>query len=283
MTKIIINADDFGVNPTVNAATENALKNGKITSATILANSDYWENIVGIYDSLKNLTSFGVHLNLTQGRCLTESKVFHNVGLVDDENNFTKRAKAISEWTEELLHDVFAEWKMQVETVMEPGICISHFDGHHHVHTIEALQPVLIELCKIYNIHRVRSPYIGPLRWKIANKMRCIAGYYNGNAGGGTGNDQKSVSARAVISNFRAKAQWRNEVKRNGIRLTDYFNSYESFYQQLSSGRRVHNGDIVELMCHPGHPDYEEEMELIMHDAINPFVKHLLLINYHEI
>ncbi|MBO7301461.1 MAG: ChbG/HpnK family deacetylase, partial [Bacteroidaceae bacterium] len=45
MIKIIINADDLGLSSKVNKAIGDALRKEVITSSTILANSNTWEEI----------------------------------------------------------------------------------------------------------------------------------------------------------------------------------------------------------------------------------------------
>lgn len=87
---IIINADDLGKNHIVNEAIREALSLGVITSSTIMANSSSWEEVHAIVDENPQ-ASFGVHLNLTEGKALTASSVFHKMNIVDNDNCFTKR------------------------------------------------------------------------------------------------------------------------------------------------------------------------------------------------
>lgn len=82
---IIINADDLGKNPTVNNAIKEAIDGQYITSSSILANSNYWDEIHKIVEDGSN-ASFGVHLNLTEGPALTRSDALINAGIVSDDN-----------------------------------------------------------------------------------------------------------------------------------------------------------------------------------------------------
>lgn len=68
--KVIINADDFGLNREVNAAILDLIGRGGITSVTMLANAS------AIQEGVKKLPkdspcSFGVHLNLPEFAPLT--------------------------------------------------------------------------------------------------------------------------------------------------------------------------------------------------------------------
>jgi predicted glycoside hydrolase/deacetylase ChbG (UPF0249 family) len=51
---------------------------------------------------------------------------------------------------------IFREWCAQIENLMQLGVEPSHFDGHHHVHTIPLLLPVMARLRRRYKINKVR-------------------------------------------------------------------------------------------------------------------------------
>ena len=63
MIRIIINADDLGKDSQVNDKISEALQNGFITSSTIMANIELWDEVHKIVDANPK-ASFGVHLNL---------------------------------------------------------------------------------------------------------------------------------------------------------------------------------------------------------------------------
>ena len=81
---IIINADDLGKSHIVNKAISEALSLRVITSSTIMANSSTWEEVHAIVKE-NTQASFGVHLNLTEGKALTDSMVFRQMNIVDNE------------------------------------------------------------------------------------------------------------------------------------------------------------------------------------------------------
>ena len=92
MIRIIINADDLGKDSQVNDKISEALQNGYITSSTIMANTELWDEVHKIVDANPK-ASFGVHLNLTEGKALTKQPVFVERGVVDDNNCFTKKIR----------------------------------------------------------------------------------------------------------------------------------------------------------------------------------------------
>src|SRR3989304_9858695 len=83
--RIIINAEDFGASREVNNAISELMSQGKITSASILANSPEYKRAVEI-TKLYPECSFGVHLNLTEHRPLTKDNAFRPI--LNQEGNF---------------------------------------------------------------------------------------------------------------------------------------------------------------------------------------------------
>lgn len=86
-TKIIINADDLGLNPTVNSAIENGIINGGVTSSTILSNTKYLKELKVLIEKYSH-ESFRIHLNLTLGESFTKSRIFLKYGIIDDNGFF---------------------------------------------------------------------------------------------------------------------------------------------------------------------------------------------------
>lgn len=74
MIKVIINADDCGYSKLVDDHIANAIRSGKITSTTMMANMNDFEGALALYDTYKDEVSFGFHLNLTEGTPLLKTK-----------------------------------------------------------------------------------------------------------------------------------------------------------------------------------------------------------------
>src|SRR5690348_13237242 len=68
--KVIINADDLGISSEVNAATFELMSQGRVTSATLMANGSAVEAAARCTKDFRHC-SFGVHLNVDEFRPLT--------------------------------------------------------------------------------------------------------------------------------------------------------------------------------------------------------------------
>lgn len=262
MIRVIINADDLGKSSEVNEAIGKALDARVITSSTIMANSTTWGEVHTIVDSNPQ-ASFGVHLNLTEGRALTSNPVLRVAGIVDENNVFTKNVRNLPSYSDELLEAIKNEWDAQLDKVINTeGINVSHIDGHHHIHTFYPFRFILIDLLKKYGITKVRNRY----------------NYPNGTIKSLANSAFSSLSASDLIFQFfeRKKsshrlfylvyssmenARWRKLLGKYAT-MTEYFDSYEHFCQVIQSLKPA-NSATIELMCHPGHPLYRNEMGMI--------------------
>jgi len=249
MIKVIINADDLGLNEMVNSQIELALKNHWITSSTILANTNYWEHIIKIVKKFPK-ASFGIHLNLTEGISLTNSSILKKYGIINEDGYFTRKIHSIKNFTPELKEAIFIELSSQFELIKIKGIKISHIDGHHHCHTIKGLEDIVLKLALKYNIEKIRNQYY----WPLSNPF------------------------------FKHDYRWKIFIKNNSLISTTYFNAYKSAFLKIKKFPIIHsflmNNLTVELMCHPGHPSFINEMQLIKTFSLEKYLKNIKYINY---
>lgn len=152
-TLLIINADDLGATVPVNDAIFGLMDQGLVTSATVMANAD------GFQDAARRLKaypdrSFGVHLNLTAFRPLHPTP---GLAPLLNSSGCMSRFHSGVLWTPRLLYAIYTELSAQVERCLDAGIRVSHFDAHHHIHTLPWLFPALKALQLRYGISRVRG------------------------------------------------------------------------------------------------------------------------------
>ena len=261
MIKVIINADDLGLNPVVNKAIDDAMTNHQISSSTILANSDYWSEIHQIVEKHPDC-SFGVHLNLTEGKALTNSAVLRKYGIVDEDNCFTKKIKGCKSFPSELKEAVYSEWDAQIKKVaVTENIKFSHIDGHHHVHAIRDLSDILIKVIQKYKVPAVRCAYRKPAIFFYSQHYR--------------------FANPIVWVNYIRMLNWCGGIK-NYTRMVSFFDSYETVCQDVRNGMSYPDGCIVELMCHPGHTSYKKEFDMIINKELDGLVD-MNLISYKDI
>lgn len=147
MTKIIINADDFGFSKSINEGIIDAYKEGLISSTTIMVNMPYVEDAISRWKDNSNL-GLGLHINLTQG-----SPISNNVkSLVDENNIFHKHRKIENQEIEISYDDAYTEIKAQIEKLLSYDVKIDHLDNHHFIHLNSSIRKALIDLALEYKL-----------------------------------------------------------------------------------------------------------------------------------
>jgi predicted glycoside hydrolase/deacetylase ChbG (UPF0249 family) len=159
-SRLIVHADDFGESVEITRGICAAIEGGTVTSTTIMANmpgtADALERVAG----LSKQASFGVHLNLCEGRALTTGRT-----LVGRRGDFhSKRAlflRAISGMLSET--EVEAELRAQIAVVHDAGVRISHVDGHKHLHQLPVVSAAVARVLPHFGIERVRLTRLGSI------------------------------------------------------------------------------------------------------------------------
>src|SRR5258707_593804 len=151
--KIIINADDLGVSAEVNEAIFALIAEGRVTSATLLANGP------AVTEAARRLRefprcSFGAHLNLSDFRPLTSHPGLRPI-LAEDGCFAGNRVREIPLRLPVRL-GILQEWSAQVERLQGLGVPLSHFDSHYHTHTLPQLFPVMKRIQRRFGFRKVR-------------------------------------------------------------------------------------------------------------------------------
>ena len=159
--QVIINADDFGLDADTVAATESAIREGVVTSATLMANMAGTGRALQIARATPGV-SFGVHLTFAAGS--TEAPLSppeRTPSLVDEDGrHFASphriRLRALAGRLR--AEDVATEARAQLAFVADHGVRISHVDSHYHLHKYAAIRSALQPVLRAFGIVRMRSP-----------------------------------------------------------------------------------------------------------------------------
>ena len=151
--KIIINADDLGFSLGVNHAILKANREGFLSHASLMANTQYFDHAVQeVIPNCKNL-QIGVHVNLTCAKALFPNSILAEGGFLT--NTFVS---LLFKWkTKGVLEAIENEIELQILKIKENGIDISHIDGHEHVHVIPSINKIVRKLAQKHGVVRVRE------------------------------------------------------------------------------------------------------------------------------
>jgi predicted glycoside hydrolase/deacetylase ChbG (UPF0249 family) len=173
---LIVNADDLGQSPGINAAIFEAHDRGIVSSASLMAGGEAFEGALAGLRARPRL-GCGVHLVLHDERALApRERVPHLVGP-------DGRMRALHPTARALLFgripdaEIEAEYRAQIERVRAAGIRPTHLDSHCHLHCVPRVAAILHRLGREYGIPCARrselaglSDFAGaPLaRWPVA-------------------------------------------------------------------------------------------------------------------
>lgn len=164
MKQLIVNADDFGLHPLINAGIIKGHQEGFITSTSLMPSAPCWQEAVRLAKENPRL-GIGVHLTLVGGvpSVLPKEQVS---SLLDDDGlflpdyvAFAKRYYSGAVKRSELE----AELRAQLERALSCGVNITHIDSHQHTHVLPGINSLVLKLSNEYNIIRVRIPKEGYL------------------------------------------------------------------------------------------------------------------------
>lgn len=160
--RLILQADDFGASKAVNRAVLEGYRRGVLTSCSVMASGEAFEDAMRIAKELPGL-GVGLHLVTVQGRSVLPHRAIPT--LVDPSGRFADdptwagfRYFFCRKAREELRRELSA----QFETVLAFGIPVSHIDSHLHLHVHPVIFDLAVELGTHYGVRRMRVPEDDP-------------------------------------------------------------------------------------------------------------------------
>ncbi|MDQ6466560.1 ChbG/HpnK family deacetylase [Exiguobacterium acetylicum] len=143
-TRVIVNADDFGLTMGINQGIIESFLNGPVHSTTMMMNGHAVEDAVRLCQQHPDL-HVGVHLVLSWGKPLAST----SQSLTKTDGTFRFTSRYVDEQPP-APNDVYLEWKAQIEAFLATGLPLHHLDSHHHIHGWSAIDSVIVELANEY-------------------------------------------------------------------------------------------------------------------------------------
>ena len=135
-SRVIVNADDFGLNEHTNAVILHAFHSGLISSATAMATMPAFKAACALAQQPALRGRVGLHFNLTYGKPLSEAiralPQFCNSNGEFDLKLSRKRLWLGRQAREAVAAELAAQW----QHCLDCGLTPSHLDSHQHVHNL---------------------------------------------------------------------------------------------------------------------------------------------------
>ncbi len=158
-TKLLINADDFGLTPGVNRAIAELHTVGALPSATLMACGAAFDDAVRIAHQQPTL-DVGCHVVLVDGTPLAPPNSIPSLlaktgRLRDSLPNF------ILDLQRGRIHerDIETEATAQIRYLQQAGIPVTHVDTHKHTHLFSRVARPLLRAAKACGVHAIRNPF----------------------------------------------------------------------------------------------------------------------------
>lgn len=233
--RLIVNADDFGLDSEVDCGIIEAHKFGIVTNASLVTCGRTFDEAIQLAKEHRDL-GVGIHLTVNEEfPILSKDKI--KTLLDEDRDSFLDYPTFIKRLLSKriVLSQIYSEFESQIEKFIATGLNPTHLDSHKHIHLIPKIFEIVLKLAKKFDIPRIRLSRI-PLIINLRSKryLRAIG-----------------VLGLSVLANIQLR-----KIKRHKIKTPDYcYGLIDSGC--LDEGRLA---DILnclpigtnELICHPG-------------------------------
>jgi len=157
--KLILNADDFGLDLAINDAVEQAHVDGVLNSASLMVGGPALAQAVAIAKRLPTL-GVGLHLVLADGPAVSPRRLIPD--LVDATENFGDhmvRDGFRYFFLPHIRRQLAIEIRAQFEAFAATGLTLDHVNAHKHFHLHPTVLGLMLAIGRDYGLNAVRLPY----------------------------------------------------------------------------------------------------------------------------
>jgi predicted glycoside hydrolase/deacetylase ChbG (UPF0249 family) len=158
LTRVVLNADDFGLAPAHTRRIAALAARGLVTDVSLLANGACFDEAVAGLAAAR-IAATGVHLCVTGGE--------RPISRPGDVPSLLSGGSFRGHWPGVLLaltagrirrSEVEREWEAQIARVEGAGLRVTHLDSHQNLHLHPLLFPVAVALARRFRVPFVRAP-----------------------------------------------------------------------------------------------------------------------------
>lgn len=244
--RLIINADDFGLTRGVDRAIAEAHAKGMVTSATLMACGQAFDDAVAAARANPKL-GVGCHVVLLDGLPVLDPEKLSSLCNGRREFGSSLMPFALAAMRGKLKRDeIGTEVEAQIKKLRGAGIEVTHLDSHKHTHLFPAVFEPLLEAARACGVRAVRNPFVPVRPLAFAHLVRRPRLW-------------KRYSEVKILRGFAGR--FRQRVREMGMATTD------GSFGVLTTGAMTQElfeaiiGCIPEgtweFVCHPGYNDLE--------------------------
>jgi predicted glycoside hydrolase/deacetylase ChbG (UPF0249 family) len=159
VTRLILNADDFGLTPGVNQSVVELHHAGALTSATLMATAQRFAPAAA--EAIDHPTlGVGCHVVLVDGRPVLPRTDIPTLSLPSGELRLT-----LGVFVRDLLKgsipeaEIEAEATAQIRLLQAAGVRVTHLDTHKHTHMFSRVLRPLLRAARFCGVPAIRNPF----------------------------------------------------------------------------------------------------------------------------
>ncbi|HEX3969304.1 MAG TPA: ChbG/HpnK family deacetylase [Edaphobacter sp.] len=242
-SRLIINADDFGLTPGVNRAIAELHHAAALTSATLMATGPAFDDAVATAHANPTL-GVGCHIVLTDGVPVSPPETIPTL-LGPDRKTFRP---SLIDFVQALLRgristgDIEREAAAQIRKLQCAGIQVTHLDSHKHTHLFPPVLHPLLRVAEQHSIRAIRHPF--EQSWSLAL---------------GHGNRTRRLQVK-LLGNLKTRFERQPQIRNAQVLTTDGTigisatgNLYNQTLHEILYA--IPTEGVYELCCHPGYND----------------------------
>ncbi len=156
--RLIVCADDFGLDPAVNKAVEEAHRHGILSTASLMVGAPAAADAVARARRLPGLC-VGLHLVLVDGRPVLPAAAI--TALIGDDGQFDRnmmRAGFRFFLVPQARRQLAREIRAQFEAFRATGLGLDHVNVHKHMHLHPSVAALIVAIGRDYGMKAVRVP-----------------------------------------------------------------------------------------------------------------------------
>jgi len=164
MRRLIINADDFGLTGGVNRAIVEAHEGGVVSSATLMANGQAFDDAIALAQCRPRL-GVGCHLVLVDGAPLLDPTAVRSLLDRGGSAGNPHFREGITRFGMLALlgrlreNEIEAEATAQIRKLQAAGVKVTHLDSHKHTHTFPRVLRPLLRAAASCGVRAIRNPF----------------------------------------------------------------------------------------------------------------------------
>lgn len=237
---MIINADDFGLTEGVNQSIVQLADHNALTSTTLMAMGDAFEDAVRAAHTRKDL-GIGCHVVLVDGRPVASPTAIPSLL-----GGSAKFRPTLGKFVRDLFlgrireSEIEAEACAQIRRLQSRGVTVTHVDTHKHTHMFPAVLRPLLRAARQSGVRAIRNPF--EPEWAVKATPGAPA--------------LRRMEVRALRTQLNA---FRKLVQQAGITTTDgaigvlATGTLDAVTIERLTGAMP--AGTWELVCHPGYSD----------------------------